>query len=269
MCNSLGQESYTWQLSFMWYVTKPQANFQTSHVQDQFLKNCSHPCFSHFCSPKKCPIQSSFQMANSWLDIVVQGECIVCWSTICDKFGNCRWQHGWCLGSHTGPSKSWLPDDISINHRQKQLFPPFLIWTKSLQHMATGLDNHHPFNNPPVVELILQNAGLMLAPGTPQIGWGHANAVWALMSNFIALDCLSATFGAATAAPGQPVTWRQCEETIAIGTAAEVSLLLPICPIISYINIISSCESSPCLPRYSASSALLGPLVERLRSNLA
>ena len=43
----------------------------------------------------------------------------------------------------------------------------------------------------------------MLAPGTLQIGWGHANAVWALMSNFIALDRLSATFGAATAAPGQ------------------------------------------------------------------
>ena len=94
--------------------------------------------------------------------------------------------------------------------------------------MATGLDNHHPFNNMPVVELILQNAGLMLTQGTPQIGWGHANAVWALMSNFIALDHLSATFGAATAAPGQPVAQRHCEETIAIGTA-EVSLSLPIC----------------------------------------
>ena len=135
--------------------------------------------------------------------------------------------------------------------------------------MATGLDNHHPFNNMPAVELILRNTGLMLAPGTLQIGLEHANAVWALMSNFITLDHLSATFGAATAAPGQPVTWRHCEETIAIGTAAEVSLSLSICPIISHMNIISSCRSSPRLPKYSASSALLGPLVERLRSNLA
>ena len=96
--------------------------------------------------------------------------------------------------------------------------------------MATGLDNHHPFNNMPAVELILWNAGVMLAPGTPQIGWGHANAVWALMSNFITLDRLSATFGAATAAPGQPVTQRHCEKTIAIGTAAEVSLSLLFVP---------------------------------------
>jgi hypothetical protein len=49
-----------------------------------------------------------------------------------------------------------------------------------------------PFQQP-TVELILQNAGLMLTPGTPQIGWGHANAIWALMSNFIALDHLCAT----------------------------------------------------------------------------
>ena len=82
--------------------------------------------------------------------------------------------------------------------------------------MATGLDNHHPFNNTPAVELILQNAGLTLAPGTLQIGWGHADAVWALMSNLIALDRLSATFGAATADPGQPVARRHCEETITI-----------------------------------------------------
>ena len=135
--------------------------------------------------------------------------------------------------------------------------------------MATGLDNHHPFDNTPAVELTLRNTKLMLAPGTLQIGWGHANAVWALMSNSIALDHLSATFGAATAAPGQPVTRRHCKETIATGIAAEVSLSLPICPIISYMNIISPCGSSPHLPKYSASSALLGPLIKRLRSNLA
>ena len=133
--------------------------------------------------------------------------------------------------------------------------------------MASGLDQHHPFNNTLAVDLILQNAELMLAPGTLQIGWGHANAVWALMSNFIALDCLFATFGAATAAPGQPVAQRHCGETIAIRTATEVSLSVPICPIISHLNI-SSCMSSYHLQRYSANSALLGLLVRRLRSNL-
>ena len=141
------------------------------------------------------------------------------------------------------------------------------IWTKSLQHMASSLDQHHPFNNTPAVDLILQNAELMLAPGTLQIGWGHANTVWALMSNFITLDCLSATFGAATAAPGQPVAWRHCEETIAIGTTTEVSLSVSICPIISHLNI-SSCMSSPHLQKYSANSASLGLLIKRLRTNL-
>ena len=101
--------------------------------------------------------QASKWPIPDWM-IVPQGERIVHQSTISDKFDNCRWQHGWCLGSCTGPSKSWLPDNISVNHRQKWLLPPFLIWTKSLQRMATGLDNHHPFNNMPVVELILQNA---------------------------------------------------------------------------------------------------------------
>ena len=60
---------------------------------------------------------------------------------------------------------------------------------------------------------------------------GHANTVWALMSNFIALDHLSATFGAATAAPGQPVAQRHCEETIAIGTTTEVSLSVLFVPL--------------------------------------
>ena len=218
------------------------------------------------------PKNALYSQASEWpipdWTIVAQGEHVVCQSTICDKFGNRRWQHGWCLGSRTGPNKSQFLDDISVNCRQKQLLPLFLIWTKSLQCIATGLDNHHPFDNTPAVELILRNAGLMLTPGTPQIGWGHANTVWPLMSNFITLDCLSATFGAATAASGQPVTRRHCKETIAIGTAAEVSLSLPICPIISHMNIISSCRSSPHLPKYSASSALLGPLVERLKSNV-
>ena len=229
--------------------------------------NTAHtPALVTFALPKNALYSQASKWPISDWTIMVQGECVVCQSTISDKFDNRRWQHGWCLGSCTGPSKSRLPYDISINRRQKQLL---LIWTKSLQHMATGLDNHHPFNNMAVVELILQNAGMMLAPGTLQIGWGYANAVWALMSNSITLDRLSATFGAATAAPGQPVTQRHCEETIAIGTAAEVSLSLPICPIISHMNIISSCGSLPHLPEYSASSALLGPLIERLRSNLA
>ena len=243
--------------------TSRQATFKISSWKTTYT-----PALVTFVLPKNAPYsQASEWPIPDWM-IMAQGERVVHQSTICDKFGNCRWQHGWCVGSCTGPSKSWLPDNISINCRQKQLLPPFLIWTKSLQCMATGLDNHHSFDNMPAVELILQNAGLMLAPGTPQIGWGDANTVWALMSNYITLDHLSATFGAATAAPGQPVARRHCEETIAIGTAAEVSLSLPICPIISHMNIISSCGSSPHLPKYSASSALLGPLVERLRSNL-
>ena len=92
--------------------------------------------------------------------------------------------------------------------------------------MATSLDNHHTFDNMPMVKFILQNVGLMLTPGTLQIGWEHANAVWALMSNFITLDHLSATFGAATAAPGQPVAWRNCEKTISIGTADKNGAIL-------------------------------------------
>ena len=156
----------------MWYVTRPQANFQTSHVQDQFLKNYSTPALVTFVLPKN----ALYSQASEWpipdWTIIAQGEHVVCQSTICDKFDDCRWQHGWCLGSCTGPSKSQLPDNISINHRQKQLLPPFLIWTESLQHMATGLDNHHLFDNTPAVELILRNTGLMLAPGTLQIGWG-------------------------------------------------------------------------------------------------
>jgi hypothetical protein len=84
----------------------------------------------------------------------------------------------------------------------------------------------------------------MLAPGTPQIGWGHANAIWAFMSNFIALDCLCATFGAKTAAPSLPVTHSHCEQTIAIRTTAEVSISVPNSAILAHLNI-SSCTSSP------------------------
>jgi hypothetical protein len=133
--------------------------------------------------------------------------------------------------------------------------------------MATGLDKHHPFNNMPAVKLILKNAGLMLTPGTPQISWGYANTIWALMSNFIALDRLCATFSAATVASSLPVTHSHCEQTIAIGTAAEVSILVPISAILSHLNI-SSCTSLPHLQKYSANSASLGLLVKRLRSNL-
>jgi hypothetical protein len=133
--------------------------------------------------------------------------------------------------------------------------------------MATNLDKHHPFNNTPAVKLILKNAGLMLAPGTLQIGWGYANTIWALMSNFIALDHLCATFGAATVAPSLPVARSHCEQTIAIRTAAEVSISVPISAVLSYLNI-SSCTSSPHLQKYSANSASLGLLIKRLRSNL-
>jgi hypothetical protein len=133
--------------------------------------------------------------------------------------------------------------------------------------MATSLDKHHPLNNMLAVELILKNAGLMLIPGTPQIGWGHANTIWALMSNFIALDHLCATFSAATVAPNLPVACSYCGQTIAIGTTAEVSISVPISAILSHLNI-SSCTSSPHLQKYLANSALLGLLVKRLRSNL-
>jgi hypothetical protein len=129
--------------------------------------------------------------------------------------------------------------------------------------MATSLDKHHPFNNTPAVELILKNAGLMLTQGTLQIGWGYgscyANTIWALMSNFIALDCLCATFGAATVAPSLPVAHSHCEQTIAIVTAAEVSISVSISAILSHLNI-SSCTSSPHLRKYSA---LLGLLIDK------
>jgi len=133
--------------------------------------------------------------------------------------------------------------------------------------MAAGLDKHRPFSNTPAVEHILQNTGLMLAPGTPPIGWGHANAIWALMSNFIALDRLCATFGAATAAPGRPVARSHTDETIAIGITAEVSTSVPISTILSHFNN-SSYAISRRLQKYSASSASHGLLVERLRRKL-
>jgi hypothetical protein len=71
--------------------------------------------------------------------------------------------------------------------------------------MATGLDKHHPFQNTLAAELIVQNAGLMLTPGTDRISSGYTFAVWSLMSNFIVLGHVCAMFSTTNVAPGQPV----------------------------------------------------------------
>jgi hypothetical protein len=136
---------------------------------------------------------------------------------------------------------------FAVHGCQPRQAPPFQ------QHTCSGID--------------ITECKLMLAPGTLQIGWGHANTIWALMSNFIALDCLCTTFSAATAAPSLPVSCSHCEQTIAIRTAAEVSISGPISAFLFHLNI-SSCVSSPHLQKYSENSASLGLLVKRLRSNL-
>ena len=130
--------------------------------------------------------------------------------------------------------------------------------------MAAGLDKHHPFHNTPAAELIVQNAGLMLAPGTDRISVGYASAVWSLMSNFIVLDRVCATFGAAIVAPGQPVPRAHSGQTD-IGTAAPVRISALIFTIPSDLDI-STYVSLPPPRKYSANSVWLGLRVERLGS---
>lgn len=127
--------------------------------------------------------------------------------------------------------------------------------------MAAGLDKHHPFHNTPAAEIIVKNAGLMLAPGTDAITAGYAFAVWSLVSNFILLDRVCATFGAANVAPSQPVP-RTHSGQMDIGTAAPVSISALIFAIPSDLNV-SSYVSSPPPQKYSVSSVWLGLLVER------
>jgi hypothetical protein len=75
-------------------------------------------------------------------------------------------------------------------------------------------------------------------PGTDQISRGYALAIWSLMSNFIALDRLCMTFGAATVAPSQPVLRTHCDQ-FAIGTALPVSVSVLIFTILSHLHISS------------------------------
>lgn len=89
--------------------------------------------------------------------------------------------------------------------------------------MATGLDEHYPFNNRPAADLIVKNADLILASGTDPLGSGYSNIVWSLMSNVIILDRLCAMFGVMATSPSQPVPRVHCEQST-IGTAAQVSI---------------------------------------------
>lgn len=130
--------------------------------------------------------------------------------------------------------------------------------------MATGLDKYHPFNNTPAAELIVQKAHLMLGPVTEQLGWGYSHAVWALMSNFIMLDRLCATYGVTATTPSQLVPRTHCEPR-AIGTAAQVRISIIMLSILSHF-MISSYMSWPHPQNYSANFVSPGLLVKRLTS---
>jgi hypothetical protein len=104
--------------------------------------------------------------------------------------------------------------------------------------MGTGLDNYYPFKNTPAAHIIIKNADSILAPGTDQLGWRHSNVLWALMSNVLILDRLSATFGAAAVAPSHPVPRAHCDQS-AIGTAAQVSIPIIMLPILCHFKISS------------------------------
>lgn len=101
--------------------------------------------------------------------------------------------------------------------------------------MGDDLDKHHPFGNTAAVEIIIQAARSFLEPEAKS---SYSRAIWGLTLNFIALDRLCATFGAAAAAPSQPVPRTHCER-IAIGTALQVSISLLTLAIVSHSNISS------------------------------
>ena len=84
------------------------------------------------------------------------------------------------------------------------LFSAFFdIQFYSLQQIAKGLKNHHPFNDTPAVAIILRNAKSILASVTDKRSVGYVWRIWGLMSNFVLFDCLCITFGVASVAPSQ------------------------------------------------------------------
>lgn len=101
--------------------------------------------------------------------------------------------------------------------------------------MATGLDKHNPFSNLFAMEVMAENAVLILAPGAEPIGKGHALILWSRMCNFILLDRLYKTFAAMAFGPSHPIPRTHCERS-AIGTATPVSVSLLIFVIVSHLN---------------------------------
>lgn len=93
--------------------------------------------------------------------------------------------------------------------------------------------------------MIVRDAGLILASGAKQLTSGYAHAVWGLISSYILLDRLYATFAPEAAAPSQPIPRTHCENLKSTfgGTVEKVSVSVLILAILPHLNVSSSLTS--------------------------
>jgi hypothetical protein len=111
---------------------------------------------------------------------------------------------------------------LAVSKRRFQTIPNL---TSSLQRISKGLDDSHPFDDTPGVDVLLQEAERMLSPDLEAVGAKNAARIWGFMSKFVILDRFSEVLGAAdNDAQGWPVPRKTCSSDY-LGTGAKVTYL--------------------------------------------